>query len=126
MCAGRLRRRWSVEITPRLRRCGRNSSRGRTKPDYLLAMGWRDWTAGSPKALTRPHVHVQALTELLLEGNDHVDAVGESHYQPALLRCCGARRGEEVSFGCRARLVPEPNNPYDSNAVAVQVDGEHV
>ena len=96
------------------------------KSDYFLAMGWRDWLAGQPKAPARSQVQVHALTELLLEGDERVEAVGESHYQPALLRCCGAQRGEEVSYGCRAHLMPEPSNPYDSNAVAVQVDGEHV
>lgn len=89
-------------------------------------MGWRDLLAGPTKATIRPAARGHTALELLLEGDERVEAVGESHYQPALLRCCGARRGQEVRFGCRARLLPEPTNPYDSNAVAVQVDGEHV
>ena len=89
-------------------------------------MGWRDLLTGAPKVSSRAAVQTHAAIELLLEGDERVEAVGESHYQPALLRCCGARRGDEVRFGCRARLVPEPSNPYDRNAVAVQVDGEHV
>lgn len=55
-----------------------------------------------------------------------VQAVGESFYQPALLRHCGARRGDAVHATCRATLVPEPDNPYDSNAVAVQISGDLV
>ena len=31
-----------------------------------------------------------------------------------------------VPFDCIAALVPEPSNPYDSNAVMVQIDGRHV
>ncbi|MGH2941032.1 MAG: hypothetical protein ACRDPE_23270 [Solirubrobacterales bacterium] len=55
-----------------------------------------------------------------------VAAVGESFYQPALLAACGARRGEEVGFECIAILIAEPDNPYDSNAVRVEVEGRQV
>jgi hypothetical protein len=47
-------------------------------------------------------------------------AVGESQYQPALKRAARAGRI------CWATLLPEPDNPFDSNAVAVQIAGETV
>jgi hypothetical protein len=50
----------------------------------------------------------------------YLGAVGESQYQPALQRA--ARSGRI----CWATLLPEPDNPFDANAVAVQVGGETV
>jgi HIRAN domain len=55
-----------------------------------------------------------------------VAVVGESHYQDAIRSICGSHRWEDVRFDCIAALVPEPSNPYDSNAVMVQIDGRHV
>jgi hypothetical protein len=89
-----------------------------------LASG--DWSAGTATGLSRASTAPAATVELLLEGHEIVDAVGESHYQTALLRACGASRGEDVHFACRAHLVPEPDNPYDENAVAVHVSGARV
>lgn len=54
------------------------------------------------------------------DGWGHLGAVGESQYQPALRRV--ARTGRV----CWATLVPEPENPFDPNAVAVQVEGATV
>lgn len=48
-----------------------------------------------------------------------VQVVGESHYQDAL-KALAARLGAEGIF--TARLVPEPDNPHDTNAVAVVID----
>lgn len=60
-----------------------------------------------------------------------LDVVGESHYEASfkqLLREYGITRvpadGVELD-GARAALVHEPDNPYDSNAVAVWIDGRH-
>jgi HIRAN domain-containing protein len=55
-----------------------------------------------------------------------VAAVGESHYQDALIAICGSKRWEKVAFDCLAALVPEPSNPYDSNAISVQINGRPV
>ncbi len=55
-----------------------------------------------------------------MEGWGYLGAVGESHYQPALRR---AARGGRL---CWATLLPEPDNPFDSNAVVVQIGGETV
>lgn len=59
-----------------------------------------------------------------LRGNGSFDvcAVGESNYVPALLKTAGVRRSEtdaEIEMRALVSLVPEPDNPYDSNAVAV-------
>lgn len=44
--------------------------------------------------------------------------VGESNYQPMLRRI--AKHGRNF----RALLIPEPNNPYDPNAIAVWAEGD--
>lgn len=58
-------------------------------------------------------------------GKFEVEVVGESHYQNSLRAIVG-----DVStyreFSCTAELICEDNNPYDSNAVAVLVDGRQV
>lgn len=50
-------------------------------------------------------------------GHGYLGAVGESQYQPALQAI--ARRSRE----CQAILIPEPDNPFDANAVVVKIDG---
>ena len=52
-------------------------------------------------------------------GYGYLGAVGESQYQPALKGI--ARRGRI----CEATLIPEPDNPWDVNAVVVKI-GEQV
>lgn len=53
-----------------------------------------------------------------------VNVVGESYYEEAFLRLAGGRCAEGYRAPCTARLVPEPDNPYDSMAVAVHI-GNH-
>lgn len=60
------------------------------------------------------------------EGSYPIEAVGESHYQPALARLCGGHSRFGHERACRARLVPEPTNPYDARAHKVIIDGAHV
>jgi hypothetical protein len=55
-----------------------------------------------------------------------VKVVGESHYQPALKRGAGGRVEWASPIRVVAELVPEPSNPYDRNAVRVDVDGQRV
>jgi len=62
----------------------------------------------------------------LIEGDGGVRVVGVSHYQPALLAAAGAQPGEQVRHETRATLAPEPDNPHDPGAVAVQIGGETV
>ncbi len=54
------------------------------------------------------------------DGWGHLGGVGESQYQPAL------RRVPRTGRVCWATLVPEPDNPFDSNAVVVQIECETV
>jgi hypothetical protein len=67
-------------------------------------------------------------SRLFLEG-DHefgFEVVGESKYQDALSNICGGHCEEGHEHECLAELVPEPDNPYDPNAVAVLIEGEKV
>ncbi|WP_374571571.1 HIRAN domain-containing protein [Phenylobacterium sp.] len=52
--------------------------------------------------------------------------VGESKYQDALLRICGGYTRDGHQLRTRAQLVPEPSNPYDKNAIRVDIDGQTV
>lgn len=52
----------------------------------------------------------------------NVIVVGVSFYQAALGKICGNKREMIV----RAKIVPEENNPYDSNAIRVEIEGEIV
>lgn len=61
--------------------------------------------------------------------------VGEKSYQPALIDLLEGRGHpaealencpRPISESFVAQLVPEPNNPYDSNAVAVQIGSQTV
>ena len=59
----------------------------------------------------------------VLEGDDLIRVVGTSHYQEALARLSGRRADEEVRVQKIAVLVPEPENPYDPDAIAIQIEG---
>jgi hypothetical protein len=55
--------------------------------------------------------------------------VGESFYLDALRRIVGPNAGRaetRIRLSVQATLVPEPENPYDRNAVAVHVSGHKV
>jgi len=62
----------------------------------------------------------------LLGGQDDLEVVGELAYQDILWRLCGGTVGDRVRCDIVAVLVPEPTNPYDVNAIAVQINGEVV
>lgn len=51
------------------------------------------------------------------------DIVGESHYQHNLERICGPRTERGENRIVQARIIWEDDNPYDSQAVAVQING---
>jgi hypothetical protein len=59
----------------------------------------------------------------LLEGDRALEVVGESFFQDNLWRLAAVRRGEPVRMEITAVLVAEDGNPYDSNAIAVWIDG---
>jgi hypothetical protein len=57
---------------------------------------------------------------------DHVSVkvTGEAQYQEALRRIRGRKVDEEIRLeGKMARLIPEPDNPYDSFAIRVESKG---
>ncbi|MCW3009907.1 MAG: hypothetical protein JWO90_311 [Solirubrobacterales bacterium] len=56
-------------------------------------------------------------------GRETLEVVGESFCQEALWHIVGGRCADRVRCSVEASLVPEPTNPYDSNAVRVYVEG---
>lgn len=66
-----------------------------------------------------PRVHV-------LDGDEDLEVVGELNYQAALWAICGERRGHRVRYPIEAVLLPEPQNPYDRNAISVSIGGQVV
>jgi HIRAN domain len=59
----------------------------------------------------------------LLGGHEDLEVVGELAYQDALWRLSGGTVGDRLRCHIVAVLVPEPTNPYDANAIAVQIEG---
>jgi hypothetical protein len=59
-------------------------------------------------------------------GHYGVEVVGESNYQGALEAICGGRSPDGVEKYVKANLVLEDSNPYDENAVRVDIDGSTV
>lgn len=63
---------------------------------------------------------------VLLGGQDRVEVKGESNYQDALDEICGGKCAEGHGRRVFVILQPEPENPYDPNAIALQMDGKTV
>lgn len=61
-----------------------------------------------------------------LKGGFHVEVVGESNYQDALEQACGGRTSDSAEYDCTAVLRAEPANPYDPDAIRVEIDGRLV
>lgn len=59
-------------------------------------------------------------------GEEPLEVVGESRHQDALWAIVGGHRRDPVRYQAEAVLEPEPDNPYDSNAIKVLVAGEQV
>jgi hypothetical protein len=59
-------------------------------------------------------------------GRYEVDIVGESHYQGALARIVGGKTRDSAEHECMATLVLEDSNPFDSNAVRIDIEGQQV
>jgi hypothetical protein len=68
----------------------------------------------------------RALPIVDVSGTVRTPVVGESHYQPALRAIAGPPRRGGVQVPVRARLIAEPSNPYDANAIAIHVEGAKV
>ena len=58
-----------------------------------------------------------------ISGNDRIEVAGESFYRAGLERIAGAG---DSSRPLTAHLRPDPDNPYDRNAVRVEIEGEMV
>lgn len=84
-------------------------------------MGLFDRLRGKPKSQSYT-LEVRSLE--FEDCTEWIAVVGESSYQPALREICGSTRWERVRFECRAALVPEPDNHYDSNAVRIHAGVE--
>lgn len=56
----------------------------------------------------------------------NVIVVGVSNYQKALGKVCHNKCDDGLEMFVRANIVPEEGNPYDSNAVRIEVEGETV
>lgn len=70
-----------------------------------------------------PFAGLTSVEAELLEGRTDLDVVGESFYQEALWHIVGGVTRERVRTEIIAMLVPEPDNEYDSNAIAVYIGG---
>lgn len=100
-------------------------------------MGLLNWLRGrsgpareptpSPKRTIGPG-HPPPGTSIVHDGPGlfELEVVGESNYQAALERVCGGRTGDGHDLRVKALLVLEDANPYDSNAVRVDIDGQAV
>lgn len=59
-------------------------------------------------------------------GKFDVIVVGVTYYQKALEKICHNKREEGIEMLVPAKIVPEENNLYDSNAVRIEIEGETV
>jgi len=84
---------------------------------YAAAM-----SASNPAPTSEPEAEGR-----MLRFDTAIEVVGESHYQAALLAVSGGKTpdGPERTDHV-AQLVLEPTNPYDRNAVRVEIDGRLV
>src|SRR2546428_2926008 len=85
---------------------------------FSRLLGFGQSPPGSPPQGMR--AHLRGSGELALP------IVGESHYQEALEAICGPRSDEGEDRLVEARLVLENDNPHDSMAVRVDIQGQTV
>ncbi|RYP81226.1 hypothetical protein EKO23_23860 [Nocardioides guangzhouensis] len=87
-------------------------------------MGIFDRLKGAGRSANSEQEQVrQTATAHLYTGEEDLEVVGESRYQEHLRSICGGDPANKVLQAVTAVLVPEPDNPYDSNAVCVQIEG---
>jgi hypothetical protein len=89
-------------------------------------MGLLDRLRGRRGSPVSARVERPAVSVVLLSGQDDLEVVGELAYQDVLWRLCGGAVGDRIRCDIVAVLVSEPANPYDANAIAVQIDGQTV
>lgn len=61
--------------------------------------------------------------ELRGNGSYALEVVGESHYQENLEKICGVRKEKGENLTVDATLILEDDNPYDRQAVRVEISG---
>jgi hypothetical protein len=59
-------------------------------------------------------------------GEFEFEIVGESNYQKALKAIAGPKARDGKNHECTAKLILEDDNPHDSKAVRVDIDGRTV
>lgn len=90
-------------------------------------MGLLDRLRGVRRGSAGPaRVETTAVSVSLLGGQDDLEVVGERAYQDVLWDLSGGTVGDRIRRHIVAVLVPEPANPYDTNAIAVQIEGQVV
>lgn len=87
-------------------------------PGLLSRLFTRSSVEPTPSATT--------VAATLYDGDETLEVVGESHYQDALWAIVGGRRLDRVRYETYALLIPDPENPYDANAIEVLIDGQLV
>ena len=85
-------------------------------------MGFLDRVLGRTARPTTFGEHPDIGGAAVLRGHDTLEVVGESNYQDDLWHLAGGRSVDRIRCAVTAVLVPEPDNPHDSNAVKVLVD----
>jgi hypothetical protein len=75
---------------------------------------------------TRPRDKAETRPAQWYGGDETLEVVGESFHQDTLWALVGGRTTDHVNCEVCARLVPEPHNPKDRNAIMVLIDGEPV
>ena len=86
-------------------------------------MGFLSWLLGGFAEPTRSSAPI---ADLPGPGTYSVEIVGESHYQEAIEAICGRRTEESADLIVQAVLVHEDENPYDSQAIRVDIQGHTV
>ena len=51
------------------------------------------------------------------------DIVGEASYQNNLIKIAGKKEEESKFYECSAKVISEPTNKYDKDAVKVEING---
>jgi hypothetical protein len=75
------------------------------------------------------HAAEPTLEAVELPEGYEVEVVGESHYQEALHAIAvasGEFSANGIHFDCTAILRPEPTNPFDSDAIRIEIGGQLV
>jgi hypothetical protein len=92
----------------------------------MRTMGFLDRVFGRVPRRDAAGHNANLAAATLLRGQDTLEVVGESHYQGDLWRLAGGSSVDRVRFAVAAVLLPEPENPYDANAVKILIDGRLV